>query len=37
MQEVTISTGNFDLIESVYITKAKDREGNTGVLIFIPD
>ena len=46
MQDVTITTDNFDLIKEIniyrleinygYITKAKDRENNDGILIFIP-
>ena len=36
MQEVTISTGNFDKTKFGYITKAKDRDENDGILIFIP-
>ena len=36
MQEVTIAIGNFDKMRFEYITKAKDRDENSGVLIFIP-
>ena len=47
MKERTINTGNFNLIEYIngwilngkqsYITKAKDREDNNGILLFIPN
>ena len=46
INEVTININNFDLIEymnslilngeSGYITKAKDRDDNDGILLFIP-
>lgn len=46
MQDVTITTDNFDLITFIniyrlksnfgYITKAKDRNNQNGILIFIP-
>ena len=46
MQEVTITLDNFNYIEfmnayylhggNCYITKAKDRDDNAGVLLFIP-
>lgn len=46
MKEITINTENFDLIDYMsikflhgdfgYVTKAKDRDGNNGILLFIP-
>ena len=46
MQKVTINTNNFDRIEYLvsndinsldcYVTKAEDRNGNKGALLFIP-
>lgn len=46
MKNVTINTDNFDLINYInaysihgnfgYVTKAKDRNGNNGILLFIP-
>lgn len=46
MQQVTINTDNFDFINSInlyriinnsgYITKAKDRQNQDGILLFIP-
>lgn len=46
MQEVTINIDNFDLVTFIniyrlktnfgYVTKSKDRDGQDGILIFIP-
>lgn len=37
MQQITIDINNFDSINNFrYITKAKDRDGNEGILLFIP-
>lgn len=36
MKEVTINLDNFDLENGNYVTVAIDRDGNKGVLVFIP-